>query len=53
MPLKHTIEGSGDAGAGEAPAQCMKLDAEVAVAADEVTRGQKRDLDFVAVVVPP
>jgi hypothetical protein len=31
----------------------MKLGAEVAVATDEVSRGQQRDLDFVAVVVPP
>ncbi|XP_073363193.1 uncharacterized protein [Aegilops tauschii subsp. strangulata] len=50
---KRTIGGSGDAGAGEAPAQRMKLRTEVVVAADEVSRGQQRNLDFIAVVVPP
>ena len=41
-----------DAGAGEAPAQHMKLGVEVAVTSDEVSRRQQRYLDFVAVVVP-
>ena len=53
MPLKRTIGGSGDASAGEAPAQRMKLGTEVAIAADEVLRGQQHDLDFVSIVVPP
>ena len=53
MPPKRTIGGSGDAGAGEAPAQRVKLGTEVAVAADEVSRGQQHDLDFVGAVVPP
>jgi hypothetical protein len=53
MPSKRTIEGSGDAGAGEAPAQRMKLGTEVVVAADEASRGQQHDLDFVGPVVPP
>ena len=53
MPPKHTIGGSGDAGAGEAPAQRMKLATKVSVAADEVSRGQQHDLDFVGAVVPP
>jgi hypothetical protein len=53
MPPKRTIRGSGDAGAGEAPTQRVKLGTEVAVAADEVSRGQHHDLDFVGAVVPP
>ena len=53
MPPKRTIGGSGDAGAGEAPAQRVKLGTEVAIAADEVSRGQQHDLDFVGAVVPP
>ena len=53
MPPKRTIGGSGDAGAGEALAQRVKLGTEVAVAADEVSRGQQHDLDFVGAVVPP
>ena len=53
MPPKRTIGGSGDAGAGEAPAQRVKLATEVSVAADEVSRGQQHDLDFVGAVVPP
>ena len=52
MP-KRTISGSGDAGAGEAPAQRVKLATEVSVAADEVSRGQQHDLEFVGAVVPP
>ena len=51
--MECIIGGSGYAGAGEAPAQRMKLGAEVVVAADEVSHGQQRDLYFVAVVVPP
>ena len=50
---KRTIDGNGDTGASEAPAQRMKMDTEVAVAADEVSRGLQRDLDFVAAVMPP
>ena len=53
MPPKRTIGGSGDAGAGEAPAQRVKLATEVSVAADEVLRGQQHDLEFVSAVVPP
>ena len=53
MPAKRTVGGSGDAGAGEAPAQHVKLGTEVAVAADEVSRGQQHDLDFVGTIVPP
>ena len=53
MPTKRTIGGSGDAGAGEAPAQRVKLATEVSVAADEVPRGQEHDLEFVGAVVPP
>ena len=53
MPPKRTIGGSGDAGAGEAPAQRVKLATEVSVAADEVSRGQQHDLDFVGAIVPP
>ena len=53
MPPKRTIGGSGDAGAGEAPAQRVKLATEVSVAADEVSRGQQHDLEFIGTVVPP
>ena len=53
MPPKHTIGGSGDTGAGEAPAQRVKLATEVSVTADEVSRGQQHDLEFVGAVVPP
>jgi len=53
MPPKRTIGGSGDAGAGEAPAQRVKLGTEVSVTADEVSRGQQHDLDFVGAIVPP
>ena len=45
--------GSGDAGAGEAPAQRVKLAAEVSVAVDKVSRGQQHDLEFIGTVVPP
>ena len=51
--MKHTIGGSGDAGASEAPAQRVKLATEVSVAADEVSRGQQHDLEFIGAVVPP
>ena len=53
MPPKRTIGGSGDAGAGEAPAQHVKLGTEVTVAADKVLCRQQHDLDFVGTVVPP
>ena len=53
MQPKRTIGGSGDAGAGEAPAQRVKLATEVSVAADEVSRGQQHDLEFVGAVLPP
>ena len=53
MPPTRTIRGSGDAGAGEAPAQRVKLGTEVTVTAGEVSRGQQHDLDFVGTVVPP
>ena len=53
MPSKRTIGGSGDAGAGEAPAQRVKLGTKVAIAADEVSRGQQHNLDFIGAVVPP
>ena len=53
MPSKRTIGGSGDSGAGEAPAQRVKLATEVSVAADEVSRGQQHDIDFVGAIVPP
>ena len=53
MPPKRTIGGSGDAGAGEAPAQRVKLATEVSIAADEVSRGQQHDLEFIGAVVPP
>ena len=53
VPPKHTIAGSGDAGAGEAPAQRVKLDTEVAAATDDVSHGQQHDLDFVGAIVPP
>ena len=53
MPPKRTIGGSGDAGAGEAPAQRVKLGTEVAVAADKVSCGKHHDLEFVGAVVPP
>jgi hypothetical protein len=52
MPPKCTIGGSDDAGAGEAPAQCVKLGTEVVIAANEVSHGQQRDLDVFAAVVP-
>ena len=51
MPLKRTIGGSGNAGAGEAPAQRVKLGTEVSVAADEVSCGQQHDIDFVGAIV--
>ena len=53
MPPKRTIGGSGDAGAGEAPAQRVKLGTEVAAVADEVSHGQQHDLDFVDATMPP
>ena len=53
MPPKNTIGGSGDAEAGEAPAQRVKLGTEVAVAADKVSRRQKHDLDFIGAVPQP
>ena len=53
MSPKCTIGGSGDAGAGEAPAQRVKLGTEVAVTADEVSCGQQHDLDYAGIVVPP
>lgn len=53
MPPKHTIGGSGDAGAAEAPEHGVKLETDVAVAADEVSRGQKCDVDIVDGVVLP
>ena len=53
MPLKRTIGGSGGAGASEAPAQRVKLATEVSVAADEVSREQEHDLEFIGAVVPP
>ena len=53
MPPKRTIGGSGDAGAGEAPTQRVKLGTEVTVTAGEVSPGQQRNLDLIGVVVPP
>ena len=53
MPPKRTIGGSGDAGAGEAPAQRVKLGIEVVVVTNEVSRGKQHDLDFVGAFVPP
>ena len=53
MPPKRTIGGSGDARAGEAPAQHVKLGTEVSVAADKVSRGPQHDLDFVGAIMPP
>ena len=51
--LKRTIRGSGDAGAGEAPVQCVKLGTKVAITADEVSHGEQHDLNFVSTIVPP
>ena len=53
MPPKRTIGGSGDVGPSEAPAQPVKLATEVSIAADEVSRGQQHDLEFIGAVVPP
>ena len=53
MPPKRTIGENGDAGAGEAHAQLVKLATEVSVAADEVSREKQHDLEFVGAVVPP
>ena len=53
VPPQRTIGGSGDAGAGEAPAQRVKLATEVSIAADEVSHRQQHDLEFVGAVVPP
>ena len=53
MPPKCTIGGSGDAGAGEAPAQRVKLAIEVSVTADEVSRGHHNDLEFIGAIMPP
>ena len=53
MPPKRTIGGSGDVGAGEAPTQRVKLATEVSVIANEVSRGQQHNLDFIGAVMPP
>ena len=53
MLPKRTIGASGDARAGEAATQRVKLGTEVVVAAAEVSRGQQYDLDFVGTIVPP
>ena len=57
MATKRTIGGSGDAGfeagAGEATKHLLMLGDEVALPADEVSRGQKRGNDVVSPVVPP
>jgi hypothetical protein len=52
MPPKRTIGGSGNGGAAEAPEHGVELETEVAIAADEVLRGQKRDGDGVVLPLP-
>jgi hypothetical protein len=52
MPPKRTIGGSGDAVATEAPEHGVKLETEVAISADEVSRGQKRDGDGIVLPLP-
>ena len=52
MPPKRTIGGSGDAGAGEAPTQRVKLATEVSVTAAKVSCGQQQDLEFIVAIVP-
>jgi hypothetical protein len=52
MPPKLTIGGSGDTGAAKAPEHSVKLETEVAVTANEVSRGQKRDGDDVVLPLP-
>ena len=57
MVTKHTIGGSGhagvEAGAGKATKHLLMLGDEVALPADEVSRGQKHRHDVVSPVMPP
>ena len=53
MSSKRIIGGSGNGRAGEALAQRVKLGIEVGITADEISRGQQHNLDFLDAVVPP